>query len=734
MSDKADRRRGVAIVIVLGLMSLLMVMAVAFAISMRVERTSAGNYAYTVYARQFIWAGLARAMACVNESMTTNGRVAMAPDWGVLASSGSGDSVPLAWGEALDYIPDGLTNAAVSTNACWENVEDTNNVIVGRCAYLVVNCSGLLDANKVGGAPRGLGTNSWEIQLDRLSDVSSVPAFTNDRNYHVRYETLRELIHLNRGLSGCENFCTYVMAPEQKYLRDDGSATLPKAWIGGTAGEILSNRVAIMTALADSGVSDAGARGTAFTNILDYVDADCIPCALNVGTTEKIPMINEAVVEGIWWADGGGNYTVDYALYIEWFYPLDTPTSDRFLVEMNANFTPDPGNTYNQLVPAALTHSETVPAAGTLSYGYGTLSVEGSASGGGLGVGSNINVRFTANVKAQVKFSGQVVDSVPWPYSGQGLTLRFDFVIPAGGGTVRTQEWAECVDPRFNWDTQNKGSPFQWGYSELLRGIPGVPAASSLGKANELLKYLLATDPETHGYGINFDGDTPESATRLFVANRPIKSVGELGFITIRPWQTIRLYDHNFAKPQGSDPPFHRVLDCFTCFRPSVTYRRGLVNLNSTNREVLAAVFYGIPAKEYVSPIPPADRITWANALAIADAVTNNRPYMNAASIGQVTNWADFVSGVSDIERESPIRNAAGLLTARHNLFTVLLASGAASRGMGIKGSSTFGGWLSYQRAVAEVWRDPYPTITTVGGRRYTNNYWFVRSMKFLDD
>jgi len=43
--NQKDRRSGVAVIIVLGLLSLLMVLGVAFSTTMRVERFGAGNYA-----------------------------------------------------------------------------------------------------------------------------------------------------------------------------------------------------------------------------------------------------------------------------------------------------------------------------------------------------------------------------------------------------------------------------------------------------------------------------------------------------------------------------------------------------------------------------------------------------------------------------------------------------------------------------------------------------------------
>jgi len=58
-----NRNSGVALIMVLGLLTVMVLMAVTFAITMRTERLAAGNYADNVRARELVQVGLARAMA-----------------------------------------------------------------------------------------------------------------------------------------------------------------------------------------------------------------------------------------------------------------------------------------------------------------------------------------------------------------------------------------------------------------------------------------------------------------------------------------------------------------------------------------------------------------------------------------------------------------------------------------------------------------------------------------------
>jgi hypothetical protein len=152
-TNNPHARRGVALIVVLGILALMMLLGVAFSITMRVERTGAGNYANRVGTRQLVSATLARALEAIDDSMplspaSTNH---MYPGWSVLPSSGVGDdTVRLGWGRALDYVQAPLTNAALHTRCTWIDLARDEGV-KGRGAFLVINESGFVDANRAGG-------------------------------------------------------------------------------------------------------------------------------------------------------------------------------------------------------------------------------------------------------------------------------------------------------------------------------------------------------------------------------------------------------------------------------------------------------------------------------------------------------------------------------------------------------------------------------------------------------
>jgi type II secretory pathway component PulK len=63
------RRRGSALLIVLGFLSFMIISGVSFAIYMRIERQASSNYRHAVNARQVLNAALARAMEEVDSEL-----------------------------------------------------------------------------------------------------------------------------------------------------------------------------------------------------------------------------------------------------------------------------------------------------------------------------------------------------------------------------------------------------------------------------------------------------------------------------------------------------------------------------------------------------------------------------------------------------------------------------------------------------------------------------------------
>ena len=110
--NRQNRKSGVALVIVLGLLAVLTTLAVAFAIAMRVEHMAAQNYADAVRAENLVHAGFASAMEWIDGSMTVPAPLTY-PRWtsgtqlveAVASTGNSGPCGDLLTGEATNAIP-----------------------------------------------------------------------------------------------------------------------------------------------------------------------------------------------------------------------------------------------------------------------------------------------------------------------------------------------------------------------------------------------------------------------------------------------------------------------------------------------------------------------------------------------------------------------------------------------------------------------------------------------------
>jgi len=229
----------------------------------------------------------------------------------------------------------------------------------------------------------------------------------------------------------------------------------------------------------------------------------------------------------------------------------------------------------------------------------------------------------------------------------------------------------------------------------------------------------------------------------MFCANRePLETVGELGYLCYAPWRTLRL-----VKGSGALKPVHAVVDTFS-LSPTGTVVRGLVNPNTAHRKPLQAVFNKMPMDLYPGqPVGTNLPLTAAQAGALADAIISgtyatssaNAPYspsglvnglLNVSDIGGLTNifpTSATLTGIGvqcEFERESFIRNSAGLFNTRNLSMTVILAATDELRGGGgnnfrIRNDSRMG---AEHKAVAIVWRDPWTKEQFIRFFRYLPN------------
>jgi hypothetical protein len=331
-------------------------------------------------------------------------------------------------------------------------------------------------------------------------------------------------------------------------------------------------------------------------------------------------------------------------------------------------------------------------------------------------------------------------------------------------------------------------------HGQYFKGVPPFEGASPVAS------YFL-THPGVAGavYHMNMDGvrnmnedtgtaDQARLQWRSYVKNGTLESVGELAYLPIGPWYTIRLYDYD-DEPVDFDnirdlvkkmvkfnhlpidddddmPAFHPVLDHFTVLEENP---RGRINLNSLNNGVLATAFHLMPVatEKGASPIKSGEERYRIDLEAgaktdsldlLAKAVLAYREDENGgggafrklSDLGKILRYGDGAvnrfhgNGMSyaakaifnvaegdnkygEFERESIIRNSCGLFTVRGQTFIVVVRGESYSPLFGRRTSLKTGTTNAAKTAIAQVWRDTVPD-------KNGNYPMFVQFFKIIDD
>ncbi|MFC1462343.1 hypothetical protein ACFLQU_01945 [Verrucomicrobiota bacterium] len=760
-----ERRNGVILIIVLCMFGVMMILAAAFSVVVRTERVSSGNYVDGVRVRHLLLAGINRAIWDIERSMSMAQSTNVYPQWEVLVATndpwgaplGSNevpDGTKLAWGEAMRYIPVSLHAKVAETNAVWQDMElkdptgESKRVTHVRVAYMIVNMSGLLDAGFAGGQPRMIGAGPEEVTLDDLPEIVSASNFVALREDDFRYETLPELTDMQAlpndqgGFypdADANSFCVYSYYPVGRLAGD--AVETEYASVAGSASDIMANQLAIKNAFLRSGLSNSLDAMLAVVNLGDYIDDDRLPGNMggpynqNVGTynpfVDAFPMFNEVYCESIIQiatneALNGINYSAAYRFMFECMYPFISPTNSNdhtFRCKLTFtndfwsqwHFEPNNGNpVYTPYLDLDM---------GQNTYWTYTMPMMGFAGRFASGVPTKdlvVKVRVDTTIRDA---DSNVVDVVR---TDMPLMLRFTntVVITTNKPQVLFQKKLsrECVDPRMNFN-----GTLYWMQNTN---------DNTIGTLNKAAQDLWATNRLA-------DGDH-----WMYVKQDELDSVGELGSIFYgRPWETIRLYNRGSWTNKEKNT-FHTVLDHFTISENPQVARKGMINMNSDETNVLRAVFKDMPIREYftngagevISKFGNVDMVVKSLSKIEESATSNLLPnceFTNLSDIGWV-DWRDVWNShqgsvgpeapFCEIDREAVIRNSAGMFGIRQNLFVIIVGAGHYRTGAGMVADS--GDWVGQQRAIAVVWRDPYPAPgSTPGNRRHR---WFIRMFKQL--
>lgn len=702
-------KRGVAIVLVIGMLAMLMIAASAFSISMRIERRGAANFRHSVQARHIMMGALAKAMDDIDaylDDRSANYYVYPYFPYGnglIMVSTGNIPARVMS-GEVQRDMPGSLWNEMINPatpTPAWMYIYDTttNSTVRGRYAYMAVNASGLVDANVVASTNRAFGRDAGEIQ--GLISVYDPASIKNQRDR--RYESWQELVQLNLALCnelGGTNDASGVVHSLSYYPTN-------KINIGGTAAELQADVTRIMDGLVSAGVPNQS-KSFVFNSLIDYLDPDCHPnpaIGLNRPNVESFPMVNEVILN---YTFSAPNTLRISPVNFEFCYPFLNRRAESFDFDAEINLTVTIDGSVNQNASLPLAKKSTTYASGddsAVQY-YGQMAFPSAIT---LVTNPAANVLVFANITVSVyDASGSVlVDQAQ-------MTNAVIYNVAGGNFQPAAKMSLEVEDPRFNWRVQD------W------KTQPGIDTYKAL---NNSATAFWASKPEV------------DSGIQMYTSDLGrLRNVGELGQLLegsqalLFRFKTLRLYDD----PARPGYTAHNFSDVF-CITNG--WRKGLINVNTDYSDVLAMAF-----KDASNGLRPADTrcftIDKTKAQQIANAIMDTRETLTPKEFKDVsqiknlsaTTWPNLLPegkpgiSMSDTERELVMGSAMELLTTRQNLFAIVLSGEAYSPfSMTAVGQVDAGRKLASSRAVAYVWRDPYRDVN--GVHRMT-----LLSLRLLED
>lgn len=755
-TPRSAPKSGIALVVVLGLLSMLVVLAVAFFVSMRTERIAARGYSDQIRARNIAMTGIARAIADVDSEM--NGQNRVYPNWpnevkvstgpgGVLYTADYGDTFVQQADLAWTNIPASLLPGVVleRPNIQWVTnclpAADGGN-LVGRYAYMVINCSGLYDVNRDHSLTnkivftRGAGTNACEISVTNVFLGELTPTgfclvesrltggIVNHRNkIYTEATSVADLYPIGRnyGLSALSstvmvsNLFVYSKAP--RGYADANLNSRTNVWIGGTETDVSGKRTDIEAAFVAMGMP-ANEASMMAANVIDYVDVDSVPGGINGGgvssgpncdsfATEAVPMLHQFRISGQVDPAAVSGYTATLKLKAQAWYPfinINTNGSYSLRAELVVN-----GNGYTmaaQPAPVVLTAPN-----GTWNWEPATAGEYASSELTFTATTANTNgipTSLTIRKLEVINTAGQVVDRVTAPPAGTAVTLPWATFFSSIYGEVKSSWWW-CCDPRTNW---------------LLD--PAATVAGQLANGQWKTGAVRAdADPDWTTHHLDSRGES--GRFEMYVRNQGnLVTVGELGLLVCSnyvrqattDWQTLRLMDTAVGR-------LYPVFDYFTADVNPVTY--GLVNpINPVNYRPMASVFLSTPVERY-----PGEGDLVPTRIDIAQATQLGQRFM-AAPLSAITNRSDIgkaavgafqnIVGLDELQQESVLRNSGNLISPRQNMFIILVIGQAITDSNPRDGQVTVnnGEVRGEANAMALVWRDPYK----VNGRNRYSIRW----------
>lgn len=676
--NRIERKRGVAVIMVLGVLSLLMVLAVSFSETMRIERKGAANYVFNIRSRQLLEASLSRAIDHIN-STTTNyyppGRFLTSSnglgytDWNVTNDSGT---VSFDFSSFTDYVPDSVLSFVTNENNRAQWIQSAgDDAMPGVMAYMVLNVSDHIDINTF--------TNTdWGSHLQIMDEVFG--------NLGVNASALRNAVSNSAPFESLGEFKSLYPAISTRYLTvgsrypDQTNTT----FVGGDHDALVSISSDLISDISGIPIpGDFYDTGRIFVNLLDYVDTNNLPKNIEVPATpigpytEAVNMLNEIMPETLLVIKQPPNTLVLgpqfraelWAPFYEAYQPLSVLRGEMG-IRLFENGAEVASNS------ASLNEAPLTAIGSPQFHTNDLLRAITDFTVGSVTNQFDVDITLT-DIEIVRDDDNTTLDTVPGP-----LSFATIFTIPTNfsGSSVLpnyTNSY-QAYDPRFNW--MDRG-PYWYTNTHTTMGTTNSYPG----------RYIFRGMGATAQY--DWDG-------LMYRSNRGrLYSPLEFGNLVLGHdrslWTTFRVFNQSDAYSR------HKL---FENLRTGSEIRRGLINLNTDDDTLLDAMIEALPANYAANEgtLAPADVAT------LRDEILVNRPYSNITDVLD-HNWrTNSLASVSDTKLEALAAYLTSMTGVRQNLFVILMQASSATAGMGTDADLALQSGVS-EKAVAVVWRDSIP-------------------------
>jgi len=312
-----------------------------------------------------------------------------------------------------------------------------------------------------------------------------------------------------------------------------------------------------------------------------------------------------------------GTNWIPYQIYPRFYGLVGNNAFDFAKVSARMNAGTFPADAVNP--PMVITFAHSDPRTNRLNMGWGGFTPTSSMLSNGFNL---------------INSSGAAISSFYSPTGGGSTYGPADFAYNRSSGSY----YNDSGSTRRNGDSNSTA-------------LDGSPSAS-----------FNHTTSDSPFYGAG-NGSTVSSSASPVVLNRAFRSVSEMGYVfRDDPWRTL-----NFSSADSADAG---LLDLFCLNENTNDCRAGVINLNSTSADVLAAILLGA----YRDPVSSGSLLSVTNANNIANAIKNalgqsNSPTWvvnSAASLPMLTGTiAASLPDTVKFKREALARSFGGVTNAR---------------------------------------------------------------------